>query len=105
MYESEYIYDHLNPLWDSFIINFEQLCDGDLEKSLQIELWDYETNGKNRLVAVVESSDITLNKLIECSEGLRGNADRRKALALVKPNESVESVPAGELIVLKAKFE
>lgn len=98
-------------MWQEATINLEQLCDGDLNKPLQIELWDYEDNGKNRIVAKLKDK-LTLNILMSKSENLRGNADRRKALALeeckeykiYQKREIVELLPAGEIIVLKAQL-
>jgi len=107
IYKSEHIQDHLNPLWESVIINLEQLCDGDRTKTLRIELFDYEPDGRHRLVCHVKDVNLAdedllnVNRLIERSEGLRGNGDKSKSLILVE--ESNEDIKAGELIVLMAK--
>ena len=120
VYQSEVISKHLNPLWERSVpINLEQLCDGDTDKHLQIEIWDYEDNGKNRLVAKLESTK-TWTELQDMGEGLRGNADRTKELKLVEvkskkekskktngdenevtADKKKEAAGAGVLIVLK----
>lgn len=100
-YESEHISSHLNPLWKLASINLEQLCDGDYEKPLRIELWDYEEDGVNRIVAQTE--EIKLEEIIEKSKGLKGNADKSDPSKLIILKDIVNSkIPLGVLIANRA---
>merc|ERR1712165_39585 len=83
VYQSAHILDHLNPLWkEEQNINLEQLCDGDLDKMLQIEIWDYESTGKNRLVGVLKE-ELSLRQLLQ-RKAIKGNADRTNALEIIE---------------------
>eukprot|EP01083_Nonionella_stella_P202492 739729_1 len=99
VYKSEHVIDHLNPLWESSKVNLEQLCDGDYEKKLRLEIWDYEESGKNVLVGRMED-ELTLTELME-KKALRGNADKTYALNTVRADRH-ESDSSGLIIVLKA---
>ena len=94
-------------MWKEATIRLEQFCDGDYEKKLKIEIWDYEEDGRNRLVA--ETEEITLEELIEKSQGLRGNADKSDETKLLKllgiKNDKIpdnDKIPHGILIANKA---
>ena len=101
--KSEYKIDHLNPLWNETTINLEQLCDGYYNKKLQIELWDYEYNGINRLVCKLRD-EIDLHQLMS-SKVLKGNADKTNALEFIEVDAIDEYLPGWMLIVLKADLD
>jgi len=102
VYKSEHIPDHLNPLWDTDTVNLEQLCDGNFNTTIQIEIWDYEVSGKNRIVGRL-NEELTLKALMR-KKALRGNADRTNALNVdeVLEDPEINPNPAGVLIILKA---
>ncbi len=102
VYKSNHIPDHLNPLWDPGTISLEQLCDGDLEKKLQVEIWDYEGTGKDRIVGRLKN-ELNVAVLMR-KKALRGNADRTNGLDIdeVLDDPEINPNPAGVLIVLKA---
>lgn len=102
VYKSKHIADHLNPLWEPGTVNLEQLCDGKLDKRLQVEIWDYEASGFNQIVGKL-NSELTLKELMR-KKALRGNADRTNGLDMeeVLDDKEVNPNPAGVLIVLKA---
>ena len=71
--------DHLNPVWDTFTINLEDICDDDKNKSIQIMLWDWEKRNKHRILGYVET---TLEDLMErVVEKADGNANKSKRLS------------------------
>jgi hypothetical protein len=86
------------------MINLEQLCDGGNnydDVKLQIEIWDYEENGNNRLVGKLKE-EMTLTQLMN-RKAQKGNADRRNALEIVEVEDDENNPrPAGLLVVLMA---
>ena len=105
VYQSEYIINHLNPLWNpSAPINLEQLCDGDEDKDLQIEIWEHERNDIDEYVARLVK-ETRLSDLQRSCDNTKGNADKRNALALKDWRNDVtdeEVVGAGVIVVLRA---
>ncbi len=103
VYQSEHKDDHLNPVWKSFNISREQICDGDEHKLLQFEIWDYEENGKNRIVGKLKEP-LNLEELLE-RKALNGNADKRRALEIVEVDSegNQTSIPGGLVVVLQAE--
>ena len=47
LHRSEVIYDNLNPLWQPFTTSVRHLCHGDYHSRLRIDIYDYDTLGKN----------------------------------------------------------
>lgn len=51
------IMDDLNPVWPAERVSVLQLCNGDLDAELRIEIWDYESSGNHqRLGRIVGTS-------------------------------------------------
>mmetsp|Transcript_2374 Transcript_2374/g.2847 ORF Transcript_2374/g.2847 Transcript_2374/m.2847 type:complete len:312 (+) Transcript_2374:17-952(+) len=101
IYQSKYFKNHLNPVWERFTLNLEQLCDGDFSKDLQIEVWDFES-AKNKFVGKLRN-DINL-EILMTKLSIKGNADRKNALRLVEEDDGFDTDTAGEIIVLKAEM-
>ncbi|KAL7579556.1 hypothetical protein ACA910_007927 [Epithemia clementina (nom. ined.)] len=78
VYRSEYIKDHLNPFWEPFTIGLEDLCDGDLDSTLRVAVFDNKKRG-HRLIGSFQAS---LNQIKE-RVGVKGNADRDMAFDLL----------------------
>ncbi len=94
---SDYKKDHLNPYWDPFKIDLEELCNCDLKNLVKISLYDWENSQKHKLVGSVE---ITVDKLIKRKTS-RGNADKESAIK-IRSTEDGTRGPVAYLVVLKA---
>jgi hypothetical protein len=100
VYRSSYITDHLNPMWHKTYISLENLCDGDLDKSLVVKLYDYNKNTANEYIGEVETTAAEL----KLHKAIRGNADRKRAFEMKKPRHNQDDFkPVGLLVVLEAK--
>ena len=94
---SDYKKDHLNPVWDPFIIDLEELCNCDLNNIVKIDLYDWQNNQKHKHVGSVE---ITVDKLIK-RKSIRGNADKESAIKICSAADGTMT-PVAYLVVLKA---
>jgi len=47
VYRSKVIENNLNPEWDAAVIELSTLCSGDLDKPIQLDVYDHEKNGKH----------------------------------------------------------
>ncbi|QQP57585.1 Copine VIII, partial [Caligus rogercresseyi] len=56
VYESEWIKNDLNPTWKPFSISLSDLCDGEFNRLLKIDVYDYSSNGKHDLIGSFETS-------------------------------------------------
>jgi len=96
VYRSEHIFDHVNPVWEPFVIDLGLLCNGELDNDIWIKVFDWEKSSKHRPIGTYTT---TPNELIQkkCN---RGNGDLSKALAMMQDGKS-----RGSLIVLQAKVK
>lgn len=62
VYESEWYKSNLNPVFNTFEIKAEKLCNGDHLRPLLIEVWDHEDSGSHKLVG---STTFTLHQLFK----------------------------------------
>eukprot|EP01038_Epipyxis_sp_PR26KG_P006850 gene6850-9379_t len=56
VWRNERIENNLNPHWPEAKILMSTLCNGDLERPLKIEVFDYDSNGKHDSMGIVETS-------------------------------------------------
>ena len=56
VHRSETIKNDLNPTWKDFSISMEKLCGGDKNHALQIEVYDWEKNGKHQDMGNISTS-------------------------------------------------
>ncbi|XP_040581685.1 copine-8 [Lepeophtheirus salmonis] len=56
VYESEWIKNDLNPTWKPFSMSLNDLCDGELNRLLKIDVFDYSSNGKHDFIGEFETS-------------------------------------------------
>ena len=56
VYRSEWIKNDLNPKWKEVVISVEKLCEGDKNKPIQIEVWDWEKSGKHQAMGKCETT-------------------------------------------------
>jgi len=55
-YKTMHISSELNPRWPESRIPLIPLCNGDLERPLKIEVWDFEDSGKHKFMGVVNTT-------------------------------------------------
>jgi Ca2+-dependent lipid-binding protein len=51
--QTKVVKNSLNPSWDSFNISLKNLCNGDYERSLKFDVYDYDSSGDNDLIGSV----------------------------------------------------
>ena len=56
VFRSEPIMNNLNPVWPACTIDVARLCEGDLQKSIQVEVFDWDKKGKHILIGKFETS-------------------------------------------------
>lgn len=61
VFRSETIDNNLNPTWRPFELPMQQLCNGDRKRTLLLQVWDEDSNGKADLIGNVTT---TLEELI-----------------------------------------
>ncbi|KAG1662681.1 hypothetical protein FOA52_014607 [Chlamydomonas sp. UWO 241] len=100
VFKTEVKDNNLNPVWNSFTIKATQLNNGDPYRSLRIRVFDYEANGKHRLLGEATTSAVKLKEMVD-----------GKALAFVMPGDTKptgealaftmpgDNKPAGKLLV------
>lgn len=64
VYQTEQIQNNLNPTWRPFLRTLQQLCNGNKDRTLLVECFDYNRNGKHQLIGGVNT---TVNQLQELS--------------------------------------
>jgi len=78
-------------VWKTAPIAVQRLCNGDLRRTIVLEVWDWEENSANRLIGSVE---LTASKLLASAlDGGGGGADAAAAARLSKA--SVENSSQG----------
>ena len=85
----------MNPYWEEFTLSLEELCFGKLDWPLKICVYDYQRNGKHRLIGQLETSLETMQKRIS----VRGNADRENAFEIFAEGKTKTR---GLIVVMKA---
>ena len=56
VFRSEPIMNNLNPVWPACAIDVARLCEGDLNKPIQVEVFDWDKKGKHTLIGKFETS-------------------------------------------------
>jgi hypothetical protein len=98
VYRSETVKNNLNPQWNELTISIEKICNGDKNRAVQIEVWDWEKNGKHQAMGKFQT---TVNALIS-SVVMGGTGDAKNvpmtgALNLVHKGKSY-----GKIVVTMA---
>ena len=60
VYKTEIIKKTLNPIWKEFTISLQKLCNGELDRPLFVECYDWDSIGKDDLIGtftVFDSKD------------------------------------------------
>ena len=56
VWKSVRIDNNLNPKWAAVKLSMTSLCNGDIDRPLRIEIFDYEENSKHQTMGIVETS-------------------------------------------------
>jgi hypothetical protein len=78
VHRTEYLLNHLNPVFQPFSLSLETLCYADPHWPLQVTVMDWERNGKHRTLGYFHTTWHQLKQLVTTN----GNADRSKALTV-----------------------
>eukprot|EP00546_Thalassionema_frauenfeldii_P013601 CAMPEP_0178917258 /NCGR_PEP_ID=MMETSP0786-20121207/13144_1 /TAXON_ID=186022 /ORGANISM="Thalassionema frauenfeldii, Strain CCMP 1798" /LENGTH=272 /DNA_ID=CAMNT_0020590783 /DNA_START=69 /DNA_END=887 /DNA_ORIENTATION=+ len=90
--------DNLRPVFDEFRIPMENLCYCDKTWPLRLVCYDWQRNGKHRVIGLVET---TVAELME-KVSKNGNADRSNALSITKEGKTKSE---GLIVMLKANIK
>lgn len=102
VFRSQYISDHLNPLWDEFTLSLEELCYGDVNWPMKVTVYDYNRNGVHKEIGVFETTIHELSQRV----AERGNADREVAFEIVKDDTDNNTAKTrGFIVVLKTEIQ
>ncbi|KAJ7993442.1 hypothetical protein DPEC_G00272480 [Dallia pectoralis] len=63
-HRTEVVTRNLNPTWKPFRIPLQSLCDGDMNKPIKVECYDYNNNGSPDLIGIFETN---MNHMQEAS--------------------------------------
>ncbi|KAL4631045.1 copine-3 isoform X1 [Arapaima gigas] len=55
-HRTEVIKNNLNPTWRPFQIPLQSLCEGDMEKLIKVECYDYDNDGSHDLIGIFEAN-------------------------------------------------
>lgn len=61
--KTETVQSTQNPTWKSLIMRATSLCNGDMDRSIKIDCYDYRQSGSHRLIGTCHSSLRTLNTM------------------------------------------
>ena len=50
VHRTEHIRNNLNPVWAKFSVPIRTLCNGDLDRNLKVECYDYNKSGRHSLI-------------------------------------------------------
>ncbi|XP_058504789.1 copine-4 isoform X1 [Solea solea] len=56
VYRTETVMNNLNPVWKTFKVSLNSLCNGDHERKLQCTVWDWDSNGKHDYIGEFEAT-------------------------------------------------
>ncbi len=92
IHKSEVIMSTLNPQFSAVEIPLQKLCNGDVHRPLQLEVWDWNTNGKEVFIGSVE---VSVDTLVRHSGG-------QMMIPIINKNKSGNNKSSGGIVVKKA---
>eukprot|EP00978_Attheya_sp_CCMP212_P031427 scaffold118712_cov51-Attheya_sp.AAC.3 len=60
VYRSSHIPNQLSPTWEPAEVDLNRLCDGDLDRSIKVTIFDYEKSGKHQYMGMFETDTSSL---------------------------------------------
>jgi len=64
VFRSKHVKNNLSPKWEPATIDVNELCDGDLDRRLQVAIFDHESSGKHQTMGTFET---TVNDLVKAA--------------------------------------
>ncbi|XP_077576243.1 copine-4 [Stigmatopora nigra] len=65
VYRTETVMNNLNPVWNTFKVSLNSLCNGDHQRKLQCTVWDWDSNGKHDYIGEFEATFQEMRGAIE----------------------------------------
>ncbi|MEE6463624.1 hypothetical protein FKM82_005984 [Ascaphus truei] len=100
VHRTEVIKNNLNPVWRPFKIPLRSLCDGEMEKPIRVECFDYDNDGSHDLIGIFQTE---MSKLKEASRTMPVEFDcineKKKQKKKGYRNSGVVSVKQCQIIV------
>jgi hypothetical protein len=56
VYRSKQVKDNLSPSWEPATVDVNTLCDGDLNRKIQVAIYDHESDGKHQSMGQFETT-------------------------------------------------
>jgi len=56
VYQSNVVRSDLSPVWNEATLDLEATCNGDLDRSMKVVIWDHRRSGKHKLLGELETS-------------------------------------------------
>eukprot|EP00124_Ichthyophonus_hoferi_P003790 Ihof_evm5s354 gene=Ihof_evmTU5s354 len=81
IYSTEVVKNTLNPVWAPFEVRMQQLCNGDEDRKLKFECFDWNKSGREDVIGAFQT---TLRELIEAGE-------TKKPYTIINPSKSKKS--------------
>jgi Copine/C2 domain len=102
VYRSQHILNDLNPKWPDFTVEVARLCDnGDLNKPVLVEVWDWDKKGKHTNMGKFETSvNGLLAARVSGGDGPARSVDASKGFSLIKKGKEF-----GKIVVTTARLE
>lgn len=99
-HRTEVIKNNLNPVWRPFKIPLQSLCDGDFDKPIKVECYDYDSDGSHDLIGIFET---TMTKFKEAKRSMPVEFDcinhKKKQKKKSYKNSGVVSVKQCEITI------
>ena len=103
VYRSLPVMNNLDPNWPPFSVELARLCDGDLDKPILIQIWDWQKNGRHTSIGTFET---TVNSLVaRAIAGADGGPSRGIDMSKAFPIADKKGKNAGHIVVTTAKVE
>jgi len=102
MYQSNYVKNNLDPLWNAMKCDLNVLCNDDTEAPIKIFVYDYESSGDHKLIGSVETTVeelISSMKFGESGSAVDDDADHFLAL------EDKSGEDAGSIAVIRCHIK
>jgi len=102
VYRSEHVNNDLNPNWKPCSLDMSRLCDGDMDRPILIEVFDWEKSGKHPSMGKFETSvhGLMSAAIPGADGGTAKGIDTSKAFQLMKKGKAF-----GQIVVTTAKVE
>jgi Ca2+-dependent lipid-binding protein len=56
VYKSEVVKNDLRPTWKPMKLKVRDLCNGDYNRALKIDIYDWDSNGKHDIIGTIRTN-------------------------------------------------